>query len=632
MQVGAYVYMTAAHTVLDASNHVVKGFVVKPAYHIPGATTPIPVDIFVDPAYTYDPNHVRGHDLAYLHASKPHVMAGNVYANPFLIVTSSDTGIGSPGTCSSGFKPSDPFWINGDSSWYNPTGADHLNGCFSSGPARAIVHYPNTVGGGPANNNTSDPHPYISEGVGLFGGSFFGHYYELHFSSADSRPVIGMTNAFVSAGSSGAPLFATAYGDTQGHALLLGVVTVQSGNDGYAVGDFDYNHASMWSELNWQPTSQISITSPTEGASYDSSAVPNLIASAGSQTSQLQWKSDIDGVLGTGGNVAVAGRLSPGAQTITASIGSSASTKIPSLTAATILKTLHITVTGAYPAPAFTMTPTTVLIPATATTGTYTYTWSAPGYPSLDVVGQLNNGTPAAPFNVAASGSASGQIAIGSTGRITFYPHGNTTTVLGTLTVRGVAAPLPVFAANPVHIVTNGATGNTTLTWNAPGYTAIDWCSRTNTQAWHCDGVTTPPVGSSVIAVPVGTTYGGRIYPHGSVNQGGTYQLLGEVTVDAVGSGTPTFTANPAHVIIPAGSTTGNTVITWSATTYSGLDWCSNTNSGAWAFVISSAPSGKSTLPVTVGNTYGLRFYPAGASGSCTAVNRIGELTITATH
>jgi len=428
-------------------------------------------------------------------------------------------------------------------------------------------------------------------------------------------------------------LFATPYGGTLSTTRLLGIVIAATGNNGYAAGEFDYNQASMWSNLNWTPSSQISITSPTEGASYDSSVVPNLIASAGSQTAQLQWKSDIDGVLGTGGNVAVAGRLSPGAQTITASIGSSASTKTASTTAATILKTLHITVTGAYPAPVFTMTPTTVLIPATATTGTYTYTWSAPGYPSLDVVGQLNSAPPGAPFNVASSGSASGQIAIGSTGRVTFYPHGNTTTVLGTLTVSGVAAPLPVFAANPVHIVTNGATGNTTLTWNAPGYTSIDWCNRPNTQVWHCDGVSTPPAGSAVFAIPVGTTYGARIYPHGSANQGGTFQLLGEVTVDAVGSGAPTFTANPAHVIVPAGATTGNTVITWSAPTYSGIDWCKQTNSGPWAFVLGTAPSGKSTLPVTVGDTYGLRFYPAGMSGNCTGTaNRLGALTITATH
>jgi len=624
--------MTAAHTVIDSSNHIIRGFTVKPAYHLPNATAPIPVDISVDPEYTYDPNHARGHDLAYLRANIPHVAPGDIYAIPQRIVTAADTGINAPGNCSSGLQVSDPFWINSGNSWYNPTGADHFNGCFSSGPSRAIVHYPNTVGGGPTNNNTNDPRPYISEGVGLFGGSFYGHYYELHFSSSDSRPVIGMTNAFVSPGSSGAPLFATAYGDIQNNARLLGIVTVQAGNDGYAVGDFDYNHATMWSDLSWQPESRISITSPTEGASYDSSAVPNLVASAGAQTAQLQWKSDIDGPLGTGGNVAVAGRLSPAVHTITASIGSTISAKSPSPAAAAILKTVHITVTGSFPAPVFTMTPTTVLIPATETTGPYTYTWRAPGYPSLDVVGRLNNGTPTAPFNIPSSGSASDRIAIGSTGRYTFYPHGNTTTVLGTLIVSGVAAPLPVFVANPTHIVTNGATGNTTLTWSAPGYTAIDWCSRTNTQGWHCDGVTTPSAGSTVVPVPVGTTYGGRIYPHGSANQGGTYQLLGEVSVDATSSGAPTFSANPAHVIVPAGGTTGNTVVMYSAPAYTGLDWCRKIDAGSWTYAANSPAVGKSTLPVTVGSTYGIRFYPLGTSGSCTTVNRLGEVTITATH
>lgn len=54
-----------------------------------------------------------------------------------------------------------------------------------------------------------------------------------------------------------------------------------------------------------------------------SSPVPNLQATAGSMTSQIQWSSSIDGPLGTGGDVPVAGRLSPGHHVITATLPAS---------------------------------------------------------------------------------------------------------------------------------------------------------------------------------------------------------------------------------------------------------------------------------------------------------------------
>jgi len=189
--VGQYVYMTAAHTVVGSDNQPRRGFIVKPAYHLPSATDPIRVDVFVDAAYTYDPNHVRGHDLAYLHAGSPHSNSAGVYASPILIRSNADTG-GTSALCAADSQASDPFWINQTASWYNPTGADHLNGCFSSGPARVVVHYPNSVNGG---NNTTDPHPYISQDVSLFGNSANGQYYELYHPTADGSPVIGMTNA-----------------------------------------------------------------------------------------------------------------------------------------------------------------------------------------------------------------------------------------------------------------------------------------------------------------------------------------------------------------------------------------------------------------------------------------------------
>ncbi|MGN6517898.1 MAG: hypothetical protein ACTHK2_00555 [Dokdonella sp.] len=623
--------MTAAHTLFGSSGQRLTGFRVRPAHHLPATTSWIPVDATPDPSYTFAANTLKGRDLAYLRANIQHPNPQG-FARPAQISSSHDSGNGTTATCASSFETSDPFWESANMSWFNPSGPDHANGCFSSGPARVVVHYPNRVNGV---DNFTDPRPYISTNVGLFGSSSNGTYYELYHPTADGNYAIGMTDAYVSPGSSGGALFATPYGGTLAAARLLGIVTVQSNNGmGFATGDMTYNHASMWSDLTWAPASQISITSPAEGSSYDSQSAPNLIASAGSQTSQLQWKSDIDGALGSGGNVPIAGRLSAGMHTITASIGPASQAKIGVVSAATVLRTLHITITGA-PTPTFTMTPTTVLIPATQTSGAFAYSWRATAYPSLDLQSSVNGGAwaPVPGLNIPATGSTGDHIVVGTTYRFRFFPHGDTTNVLGTLTVSGVAAPAPVFAANPVHGVTNGASCSTTITWSAPGYQAIDWCGKTNAGNWQCGTLSTPATGSTGVSVPVGTTYGYRFYPHGSQSQGGSFNLLGELTVDWATNSSPTFTANPAHVVVPAGAASGLSIITWSAAAYSQLDWCGKVDGGPWTWSgLSTPPVGKTTVSIPVGSTYGYRFYAPGNAVNCSSATKLGELTIYATH
>lgn len=394
----------------------------------------------------------------------------------------------------------------------------------------------------------------------------------------------------------------------------------------------------MWSNaiISYDPTRHVSITAPVEGGSYDSGHVPNLVASAGTQTAQLRWESNIDGYLGTGGNVSINGKLSPGFQTITASIVGSAggAGSISKSEASMPLKTLHLTITGSIPAPTFSITPSIVYIPTYKPVGSFSYEWHAPGYPSLDLQSSTNSGpwAPTPALNVPASGSVGQPIALGTTYKFRFLPHGGTT-VLGTFQVSAVVAPTPVFAANPVHMVTNGASANTLVTWGALGYDLIDWCGNTNNQGWQCGSLTTGASGSTTIPVPVGTTYSWRLYPHGSPNQGGTTQLLGELTVDCIGNTPPTFTANPSHVIVPAGGTDGSTIITWSAPTYSGLDWCGKVDNGAWTWAgLTTSPVGNIKVMVPLGTTYSYRFYPQGAAAGCSASTKLGELTVYATH
>ena len=70
VQVGPFAYATAAHAVVNpANNRPFPGITVKPAFHVPSLASPtIRADAFVDPAYTYAANQVRGHDVAMQHA------------------------------------------------------------------------------------------------------------------------------------------------------------------------------------------------------------------------------------------------------------------------------------------------------------------------------------------------------------------------------------------------------------------------------------------------------------------------------------------------------------------------------------------------------------------------------------
>jgi len=647
VQVGINTYITAGHSVIDPNNgRPLRAIGVQPGYGISGTPAAIGADIVTDPLYVFGPADLRGHDVARLQAASSHYLPN--YAQFLLINSVGEDGLSSDGQCAASQSINDPFWKSAQLSWFNPPGANGLNGCLRWGAKKEIVHYPNFV-----NTRANTDYPVLARlttDVKIFGDSYgnLRSYYELvRAHIADNTPVIGMRGAFLEVGSSGGPLFATPDDATlRTDSRVLAIVTNKAGNDGFAVGRLDVTRDSIvWQDFNYQPTAAVNISSPVEGASYDSASVPNLVASAGSQTSSLRWESDADGYLGSGGNVSVAGHLSPGYRTITATISTSLlPTGLVPLgkfranatpeTSSAPYKTLHVYVTGSLQPPTFSITPTTVYVPTYRPNGSFTYEWHATGYPSIDLQNSTNNGAwqPVPALNVPASGTDTESITAGTTYKFRFLPHGSTT-VLGTVQVTAVVAPTPVFAANPVHMVTNGASANTVVTWSALGYDVIDWCGNTNNQGWQCGSLSTAGSGSVGIPVPVGTTYSWRFYPHGSPNQGGTTQLLGELTVDCVGNTPPTFTANPSHIIVPAGGTDGSTIITWNAPTYSQLDWCGKVDSGPWTWGgLSTPPVGNVKVLVPVGSTYGYRFYGPGAATACSATTKLGELTVYATH
>lgn len=172
-----------------------------------------------------------------------------------------------------------------------------------------------------------------------------------------------------------------------------------------------------------------------------------------------------------------------------------------------------------------------VLIPATASPseGPFTFTWNAPGYSSVDLVAQINGGSWTAPLQIAASGTTTQPMPLGTTYNYRLVPHGAASPIFATMSVRGIAAPAPTFSINPAHvIVPAGATeGNFSFNWNAPGYEYLNLTGQINGGAWSAP-FAIQASGSSSMSIPVGSTYKYRFYPPND-----TTHIIGTLSVTA---------------------------------------------------------------------------------------------------
>lgn len=620
VQVSANVYMTAAHVVVDAGLHQRSGLKIKPAYKLPSTPSGYYFEAVWDPAYTgvdSDPHNVA-HDIAFIRVNTPRVLSA--YARPWKVFESRDIGFPNVvAVCGGLGSQSDPFYFSENglgNSWY------YDYDCFGYGTIKQVVGYPSYVG----SYNNSQHYPYIATPVTFQGNLFQSLYRELYHPCVGCLPAISMVNSLVKGGNSGGPVFGLQPTSATIGWRLLGIVGREVINtppfDGTAGGNFEYNNTWIQSQVGWVPTTAITITSPTEGGTYARQSVPNLVASAGTQTSQLQWKSDADGVLGTGGNVVVAGRLSPGARTITATIGSGTSGTNEKATIDTVYKTVHIVVTGS-DSPMFTINPAQVQIPATATTGPFTFTWNAPSYSSLDLQGQINGGTWGAPVWIPNSGINGDSIPLGDVWTYRFLPHGATSPVLGTITVAGIAAPPPYFYITPAQVVIqpNQTSGPYAFGWNAPGYQSLDLWGKVNDEPWHI-GPEIPAAGNNGNNLAASVTHQYRFYPHGD-----STHILGALTVTGVPAVSPTCSINPSVVIVPANATSGNFTFMWSAPGYASLDLWGKINNDPWHFGLGVAAIGNSGDTIPVGTTYQYRFYPPGDS-----THILCSLSVTARH
>ena len=624
VQVNTYVYMTAAHNVVGLDGHFYLGVNVYPAYRLPSLSIPIP--IVGNPVYDQryinsDADHRLAYDLAFVHTGTPRSLFN--YATPWKIFAARDSGTSLPPVyfCSSLNSPTDPFYFleNGHgNSWY-----DDFD-CLGYGATKNVVGYPDDAGG--ADNRTLR-RPYRSLPVSLYGGPLGSQYFELYRRCSDCLPIVGIVNSHVSPGSSGGPLFGFAPGSLAGWRLL-GIVTNQVGGgqiDGLATADFDYNDPWVQSNISWSPSNPppVTITSPTEGATYDHNSVPNLVGSAGSQTAQLRWTSNIDGFLGTGGNVPVNGRLTTAAQTITASLGTQGVQGTAGEQTSTV-STVHISVTGSWIyQPRVYASPNPVVLPYGTPTRNVTISWTANSDSSnwrTDISYRLNGGNYVYWKSDVPAGSDVFPIHAGDAVTFYAYQHHYDESAGNTVTVTGQAGAAPTLSASPSTVLISppATTGPFTLRWNAPGYPTLDLWGQIDNQPWHF-GLTIPASGTSVASIPVGTTYRYRLFPHGD-----STHVLAATAVSGVA---PTFSMTPAHVIVPAGATSGSFTMTWSVPGYPHLDLWGQVNNDPWHFGLSIPASGATGSSIPVGTTYRYRFYPPGDS-----VNILGELSVYATH
>lgn len=285
--------------------------------------------------------------------------------------------------------------------------------------------------------------------------------------------------------------------------------------------------------------------------------------------------------------------------------------------------------------PTMSANPAAVVVPYGAANAATTITWNAPGYSLIDWCGKIGSGAWSySGLQTGGSGSTGTPMPPNTTYGYRLYAHGAatgcpSTGILASLTVTSTQGAQPTMSATPSTVVVpyGAQDAPSTIAWNAPGYSSVDWCGKINNGAWSFGGLQTGGSGSTVQPVPVNTTYAYRLYAHGAAAGCPSTGILASTTVTAVQGAQPTFSINPSHVIVPLGQTSGTFTMTWNAPGYPSLDLWGKINNGPWQFGLQIPANSSTGSPIDVGTTYGYRFYPPGDSS-----HLLGELSVTASH
>lgn len=97
--------------------------------------------------------------------------------------------------------------------------------------------------------------------------------------------------------------------------------------------------------------------------------------------------------------------------------------------------------------------------------------------------------------------------------------------------------------------------------------------------------------------------------------------------ITGVQGAAPYLRIDPAHVIVPAGQTSGTFSMNWSAPGYSGVDiWGQTNNTGAWSGPVGAPATSSTGANISVGTTYTYRIYAPGSPGPNSSQPSTGDL------
>jgi hypothetical protein len=596
VQLSPYVFATAAHNIAYTpfTNPIIQ---VYPSYNLPYTTPKIAIsDSAYDTAYTPNTASAYAHDLAFLHLAKGQALPS--YPAVLLINYGVDTSTSANHLGDPAYDPYAIAHFSGQpSSWYgDPT--------FYWDMDALAVGYPYTVG---TVDNTAAGLPYVDLDGVLLGNPAL---YELAHPCSGCLPMVGL-NGQVSEGDSGGPIFGFVDG-TPTNYVLLGIITNEVIDPtlnfpyAYGSGDFTYNDSFFQNNLQWTPGYPINISAPVDGNTYDNINLPNFSATAGTYTSSLQWYSNVDGFLGTGGTIVEKNKLTLGSQTITAKL-----VKGGGVPAGVMSSSITIT---AKPS-TLTASPSIVYTPLAS--GSSTVSWSAPSFTRVDLVQTVGS-----TVTTLATGGATGSFAASvSPNRVyTFqlFGSGNRTQALASTTVTTFSSPAFSASPNPVIVASGQSTGSTTISWSAANkgasYVAV-YVSDSGAPQTIVTG-SAPLVGSvGAPWISPGHTYRFNLYPSDNHSVANLNQLMATFSLTGESSTPSTLTGSSNPVMIPFGQAGSSFTLSWNAPGFSSVDLYGEQNQylpGQILFLGTVPGTGSAIEGISVGEVATLWMYPKG--------------------
>ncbi len=221
-----------------------------------------------------------------------------------------------------------------------------------------------------------------------------------------------------------------------------------------------------------------------------------------------------------------------------------------------VLATATVSLVTVTPTASFTASPNPISVPPGITTGQTTLSWNAPASTTVNVYVGSQSGP------LFTSGGPKGSATTGdwvSNGMVFVLVDGTTQELLATATVSLVTVtPTASFSAspNPILVAPGATLGQTTLTWNAPGSTAVE------IHLGSATGTLFASLGPTGSAQTGGWVSNGMVFV---LVDGTTHQALATTAVSVIQATQVTLLADPNPIPLAAGAASGQTTLVWNA-------------------------------------------------------------------